>query len=165
MPNTRNNPPVAETLLVDTLNTFKDNMEKMFNSGIEKMNKSMELLHEEVSEIRMELKMVSDLRNLIEFTQAELKQIAKVSNRCSIANHFNTFFNNIGTEMAQTIKINDDDSFKSFLNTTVNTVFKFSPISNKTVRDIIINLNSKHSAGFDDISTILLKKLEPLLSE
>ena len=25
----------------------------------------------------------------------------KVSNRCSIANHFNTFFNNIGTEMAQ----------------------------------------------------------------
>ena len=89
----------------------------------------------------------------------------KVSNHCSIANHFNTFFNNIGTEMAQTIKINDDDSFKSFLNTTVNTVFKFSPISNKTVRDIIINLNSKHSAGFDDISTILLKKLEPLLSE
>ena len=74
MPNTRNNPPVAETLLVDTLNTFKDNMEKMFNSGIEKMNKSMELLHEEVSEIRMELKMVSDLRNSVEFTQAELKE-------------------------------------------------------------------------------------------
>ena len=28
MPNTRNNPPVSETRLVDTLNTFKDNMER-----------------------------------------------------------------------------------------------------------------------------------------
>ena len=67
--------------------------------------------------------------------------------------------------MAQTINTNDDESFRSFLNTSVNTVFKFNPITDKTVKDIITNLNSKHSSGFDDISTVLLKKLEPLLSE
>ena len=62
--------------------------------------------------------------------------------------------------MAQTINTNDDESFRSFLNTSVNTVFKFNPITDKTVKDIITNLNSKHSSGFDDISTVLHALLE-----
>ena len=47
----------------------------------------------------------------------------------------------------------------------INSTFSFQPIKKELVKDVINGLKSKNSSSQDGISTIILKKLEPLISE
>ena len=89
-----------------------------------------------------------------------------IADSYSIANHFNSFFANIGVNLSAEIELNDDSSnFTDYLiNPTLNQ-FSLHPITGTDVHTIIHNLKNKKSSGNDDISNILLKSIKNEISE
>ena len=77
---------------------------------------------------------------------------------------FNTYFGNIGMEMAASVSSIPGTSHNDFLKEKYTTSFKFNNIQVKKTTDIIKTLKCKTSYGHDGISNNLLKKLEPVLS-
>ena len=90
----------------------------------------------------------------------------KTFDKKQIANKFNDYFNTIGTNMAGTIEniTNDNIIFSDYLKSNIDTSFEFQLVNEEDVKRTILNLNSKPSSGYNNISTILLKKLEPLIT-
>ena len=80
-----------------------------------------------------------------------------VSHKETIANKFNSYFTNIGPELASKIKTNDDKTFKDYLNTPCEHRFQFTPVTEHEVTRIIDMLKPKSSHGFDGLSVKLLK--------
>ena len=89
----------------------------------------------------------------------------KTTNKQLIADTFNSYFQHIGAEMASSIPINNQSTYKEFLFSQINSTFSFQPIKKELVKDVINGLKSKNSSSQDGISTIILKKIEPLISE
>ena len=87
----------------------------------------------------------------------------KHSDKQLIANHFNTYFSEIGTKLALIIPVPDNILFTDYLTSEINTTFSFETVSQEKVQYIIENLHSKQSSGVDGISSILLKQLAPIL--
>ena len=54
-------------------------------------------------------------------------------------------------------------NFKDYLNPVVNFNFSFVPVTESTVLNFISSLKASTSAGFDDISTNILKKIAPVI--
>ena len=88
----------------------------------------------------------------------------KVNGTKVIADHFNSFFQQIGTNMASKIPKVNEYKFKAYFTNNTNTHFKFKLIDKHYVTHIIKKLNCKTSFGYDGLSTKLLKQLEPILS-
>ena len=88
----------------------------------------------------------------------------KVNGTKVIADHFNSFFQQIGTNMASKIPKVNEYKFKDYFTNNTNTHFKFKLIDKHYVTHIIKKLNCKTSFGYDGLSTKLLKQLEPILS-
>ena len=84
----------------------------------------------------------------------------KISDPKLIANHFNTFFVNIGSRDNNT----DDNGFKEYLGHEQHHNFKFDTITNNETIRIITKIKSKHSCGHDSISTALLKQIKTEIS-
>ena len=79
-----------------------------------------------------------------------------------ITEGFNTYFVNIGSELASAIP-NSDTSFSSFLGDPFNVNFIFANITYQKVYEILNQLKSKNSSGIDNISTKLLKEIMPFI--
>ena len=60
--------------------------------------------------------------------------------------------------------LNTKHSYKIYLKEKIAFSFEFSLLEQETVFKIISKINSKHSCGHDDISTILMKNSCPLIS-
>ena len=88
----------------------------------------------------------------------------KVNGTKVIADHFNSFFQHIGTNMASKIPAVNEYKFKDDLTNNINTQLKFKLIDKHQVTHIIKKFNCKTSFGYDGLSTILLKQLEPIFS-
>ena len=88
----------------------------------------------------------------------------KVTDIELITNHFNDYFTQIRPQMAQTVPVVNNVSFKPFLKDKIDTLFKFNPVDNSDIQKIILNLNSKTSSGHNNISTVLLKRIKPILT-
>ena len=84
----------------------------------------------------------------------------KISDPKLIANHFNTFFVNIGSRDNNT----DDNGFNEYLGHEQHHNFKFDTITNNETIRIITKIKSKHSCGHDSISTALLKQIKTEIS-
>ncbi len=84
------------------------------------------------------------------------------TNTIAIANKFNTFFTNIGPELAK-IKQPTNKSFKNYLTLNYNHNFKFKKINKGTILLIIDKLAPKASVGFDGLSTKLMKTIKDVL--
>ena len=82
-----------------------------------------------------------------------------------IANSFNNYFGNIGTQMAKSIPNINSESPEKYLTKPVNTQFQFHNINEGIVRNVIKNLKPKRSSGHDGLSMFLLKQLADLLAE
>ena len=69
--------------------------------------------------------------------------------------------------MASSISVPDHISYKDYLLDDIHSRFTFNLITEENIKIIIKNLNSKPSAGYDDMSSIILKKLlvEPVLAK
>ena len=85
----------------------------------------------------------------------------KISDPKLIANHFNTFFVNIGSRDNNT----DDNRFKEYLGHEQHHNFKIDTITNNETIRIITKINSKYSCGHDSISTALLKQVKTEISQ
>ena len=85
-----------------------------------------------------------------------------VSNETDIAEEFNNYFAQIGQNMASKLNLSISN-FKDYLNPVVNLNFSFVPVTESTVLNVISSLKASTSAGFDDISTNILKKIAPVI--
>ena len=82
-----------------------------------------------------------------------------------IANSFNNYFGNIGTQMANSIPKINSESPEKYLTKPVNTQFQFHNINECIVRNVIKDLKPKRSFGHDGLSMFFLKQLADLLAE
>ena len=72
---------------------------------------------------------------------------------------FNTFFTNIGHDLANKINYSGNNDFTYYLKKRQNHKFTFNEVNEQTVTTIIENLPAKSSCGYDDISSIFLKQI------
>lgn len=82
-----------------------------------------------------------------------------------IADNFNSFFVNIGPNLANNIDINNKPSFESYLRNKPNTKFHFDVINKDTILKIMKNMKPKSSCGIDKMSLKLLKLGTPHIIE
>ena len=82
-----------------------------------------------------------------------------------IANKFNTFFTEIGINLASNIKYQGNFDHSHYLKKDISCVFNFKPVEEETISITIMNLANKNSCGFDGISTNLLKIIEPAITK
>ena len=87
----------------------------------------------------------------------------KIDNKEDIANNFNSFSQNIGPTLSTNIPQHKNITIKTFLKEKIAFSFEFSLLEQEMVFKIISKINSKHSCGHDDISTILMKNICPLI--
>ena len=85
-----------------------------------------------------------------------------ISGALEIAEGFNEFFSGIGPELASTIP-QSQTNFKNFLGSRVNDNFIFAHITPDTILKMAGKLKSKNSAGPDNISSKLLKRILPII--
>ena len=72
---------------------------------------------------------------------------------------FNTFFTNIGNELANKIKYSGTKDFTYYLRNRQNQKFTLNEVNEQTVARIIEKIPAKNSCGYDDISSIFLKQI------
>ena len=120
------------------------------------------------SDSKMTWNTINDILNRSKFEkQPDYMTIddCQITDKGSIANHFNNYFGQIGTSMANSIPLVTDQTFTDYLKPEVDTLFIFEKVSVDKVKNIILGLKTKSSFGHDSISNSLLKHLEPLLSK
>ena len=77
-----------------------------------------------------------------------------------IANGFNTYFANIGYNLASKMKNNCNTAYDDFLSNTSLSRFTFQPITEETIINIIDRLKSKNSQSHDGLSSNHLKLIK-----
>ena len=75
-----------------------------------------------------------------------------------IANVFNSYFVNVGPNLAGQIKTPKHSNHKVYLKEKYKNTFDFTKVDELEVNSVIDHLSPKTSYGFDGISTILLKQ-------
>ena len=78
-----------------------------------------------------------------------------------ICDKFNDFFVNIGPNLAANIKPSSNIKYTSFLKRIITSAFHFDLVNESEVLKIVSSLKNKESAGYDGLSTKLLKILIP----
>ena len=82
----------------------------------------------------------------------------EITNPQDIANSFNSYFVNLGPELASKIESNDTH-FKQFLPAPLQNSFFFNPTNAYEIIKVTLSLNSSKSYSHDEISTSLLKQI------
>ena len=77
-----------------------------------------------------------------------------------IANEFNTYFANIGYNLASKMKNNSNTTYDDFLSNPSLSSFTFQPITEETIINIIDKLESKNSQSHDGLSSKYLKVIK-----
>ena len=78
----------------------------------------------------------------------------------TIANHLNSYFTNIGPNVACNKTNTNDSDFSHYINEKIDINFAFSNVNEGEIIKIINNLPSKSSSGKDQISTNLSKQIK-----
>ena len=87
----------------------------------------------------------------------------QMSNKQNIADAFTNYFTNIAQTIVNDIKYEGTKDFTYYLNRQINSTFKIQNVDEEAVNKIIHNLPTKHSCGFDGISSKLLQIIEPVI--
>ena len=87
----------------------------------------------------------------------------EITKDLDIANQFNTFFINIGANLAKNIEYQGIKKHNHYLTETYNNAFEFTEIDDMTVKKVIDSLQAKNSSGFDGYSTKFLKHITPAI--
>ena len=88
-----------------------------------------------------------------------------ISDEFPIAEGFNHFFANIGSELSANIPCPPNKSFNDFLTGTTPCTFSFDPCTPSEILKIISKLPSKNSAGHDDLSNKVIKYIGSVIAE
>ena len=87
-----------------------------------------------------------------------------VSGAQNIANKFNEYFTNKGPDLASSIDTSNKAPFDSYFNTPCSNSFLFQYTNPADIAKIICQLKPKSSAGYDNISSKLLKEITDSIS-
>ncbi len=92
---------------------------------------------------------------------ADIKTIitpnGKTTDKLEMAKMFNVFYANIGKELAE--KIKTEDNFQNYLPPQKDKTMAFREVEEKEIIKIVIGMKAKKSTGHDDMSNDLLKKI------
>ena len=95
-----------------------------------------------------------------------IKNNKSITDHKEIANQFNIFFLNIGTNLSASIELDDNTlAFTDYLDDPTEHRFNFSKVTDNEIVVIINNLKSKNSSGKDEISNKLLKSIKGEISK
>ena len=87
-----------------------------------------------------------------------------IKDKIDIANYFNSYFANVGTDLSNSIKTDSSKTISSYLKQRVISSFEFDCVSVSEVEKIIKNLASKNSSGHDGISARFLKRILEIIT-
>ena len=108
--------------------------------------------------------LINKNRKQLEFPKSFNVNGILTTDKKKIANKFNEFFANIGSKLAETIhNKNKNNTFNSYLKNRSPHTFTFKLTSEEIVTKTINCFKAKRSAGYDSISTELLKLISPLI--
>ena len=85
------------------------------------------------------------------------------NDKIAITESFNSFFANIGPQLAEKIDTTNKATFNSYLTKKIMFTFNFSFVDTNHVLKIIKSLKPKHSCGHDGITLIFLKQMGPTI--
>ena len=88
-----------------------------------------------------------------------------LSEPTEIATAFNSYFTNIGEELASKIIHTGPDSHKDFLTEEINSSFEFQPVNENEIARIVEKIKGTSSCGYDQLPSKLLKLLIPHLKK
>ena len=93
--------------------------------------------------------------------------IPKLKTIHNIAEQLNNYFGNIGLQMASNMRspVNPNITFSRYLKHVDAHDFSFKSISTTYLIDLINSLKNSNSSGYDEVSTLLLKKIAPVIIE
>ena len=97
----------------------------------------------------------------------ELLAIGKLSNdKLQMANKFNDYFVNIGSELAKRIP-HVSGNYANYINANHSSTHSFfaKPTDVNEIIDIAMNFKSNKSAGFDNISPSVIKNIIPIIAQ
>ena len=77
-----------------------------------------------------------------------------------MANGFNTYFANIGYNLASKMKNNSNTAYDDFLSNPSLNSFTFQPITEETIINVIDKIKSKNSQSHDGLSSKHLKLIK-----
>ena len=107
--------------------------------------------------------LIGNRKNKQDLPDYFLKNGNKIIGDENIANGFNDFFSTIGSELAEKIG-NSSAKFSDFLGNPVKDNFSFCKVTPSIIEETAKLLKSKNSYGADCISSKLLKKCLPHIS-
>ena len=93
------------------------------------------------------IKEVINKRNSRSFPEYINRNNHKVTDIELIANHFNDYFTQIGPQMAQTVPVVNNVSFKHFLKDKIKTIFKFNPVEPILTPILTLIINQSLNSG------------------
>ena len=100
-------------------------------------------------------------RNKSKFPSEFIINNRSIADHKEIADQFNIFFSNIGSNLSHSIEIVDNTlDFTDYLNNPTEHRFNFNVITESETLSIINKLRSKNSSGKDEISNNLLKSIK-----
>lgn len=81
----------------------------------------------------------------------------------SIADEFNKYFANVGSDLSEKIKYRGKKMVEYFLTAPITSKFKFEITTDKEILDVIGTLTPKDSSGYDNLSSKMLIQLSPII--
>ena len=88
-----------------------------------------------------------------------------VNDKVTIANKFNSFFTNIGPNLAKNIVLPQNKCFRSYLSNPINNRFRFKEVTTLDIEKLIDTFAPKLSTGHDNISMKLIKVLKGVITQ
>ena len=88
----------------------------------------------------------------------------KITDPKEISNEFNSYYVNVGPQLAENIITPSNQSFKDYLQNPIQNQFVFRKVNEATVMKVIDSLKPKCTSGIDNISSKLLKLLKEELA-
>ena len=87
----------------------------------------------------------------------------EITNQIDMANTFNTFFTNVGAELANEISYSGEKGYAYYLRNKFDFKFSLNDVDESIVMSTICSLPTKSSTGFDNISSKFLKQIAPTI--
>ena len=147
---------------------------KIYNNYLNQCNRSekKEFYHNEVSKYKNGIRKTWDtLKEIInkktlksDFPSCFFQEGVEITVSKINADIFNEYFTEIGPKIAKSTNAANKVPFNSYRTTTCAASFNFAYTNPDDIAKIIRNLRPKSSAGHDNISTKLLKKIEHAVS-
>ena len=110
-----------------------------------------------IKDILGKFKVKSELPNYFVIGDSE------INNSYSIANHFNSFFANVGPRLSSNIDKSKNKTIHSYLKQRIACSFNFQCVESALVQKNLDDLTAKTSSGPDGISSKLLKRIKGVL--